>query len=390
MYKLFSSESVTEGHPDKVSDYISDSILDACLEQDPESRVAIETAVTSHYCLLFGEISSKAVLNYESIVKKAIEEIGYTKEAYGYSADTVKIDVRIDKQSEDIAMGVDKSKDKKLGAGDQGLMFGYANQDTDVFLPLPIYLAHRLAEQLSYVRKNEIIPNLRPDGKTQVTIAYDKDNKPEYIHTVVLSTQHDDCWEQEELRKEVLERVIKPVLKDYDTSKTVYQINPTGKFVKGGPHGDAGLTGRKIIVDTYGGFARHGGGAFSGKDATKVDKSAAYMARYIAKNIVASNVATECEIQLAYAIGLSEPVSFSINTFGTEKVDIEKIYEVVYNNFDLTPQGIIETLNLNRPIYKKTSAYGHFGRNLEEFTWEKTNKIELFAKLLYNENGDKK
>lgn len=390
MYKLFSSESVTEGHPDKVSDYISDSILDACLEQDPESRVAIETAVTSHYCLLFGEISSKAVLNYESIVKKAIEEIGYTKEAYGYSADTVKIDVRIDKQSEDIAMGVDKSKDKKLGAGDQGLMFGYANQDTDVFLPLPIYLAHRLAEQLSYVRKNEIIPNLRPDGKTQVTIAYDKDNKPEYIHTVVLSTQHDDCWEQEELRKEVLELVIKPVLKDYDTSKTVYQINPTGKFVKGGPHGDAGLTGRKIIVDTYGGFARHGGGAFSGKDATKVDKSAAYMARYIAKNIVASNVATECEIQLAYAIGLSEPVSFSINTFGTEKVDIEKIYEVVYNNFDLTPQGIIETLNLNRPIYKKTSAYGHFGRNLEEFTWEKTNKIELFAKLLYNENGDKK
>jgi S-adenosylmethionine synthetase len=389
MYKLFSSESVTEGHPDKVSDYISDSILDACLEQDPESRVAIETAVTSHYCLLFGEITSKAVINYESIVKKAIEEIGYTKEAYGYSADTVKIDVRIDKQSEDIAMGVDKSTNKKLGAGDQGLMFGYANHDTDVYLPLPIYLAHRLAERLSYVRKNEIIPNLRPDGKTQVTIAYDKDNKPEYIHTVVLSTQHDDCWKQEDLRKEVLEHVIKPVLADYDTSKTVYQINPTGKFVKGGPHGDAGLTGRKIIVDTYGGYARHGGGAFSGKDATKVDKSAAYMARYIAKNIVASNVAIECEIQLAYAIGLSEPVSFFINTFGTEKVDIEKIYEVVHANFDLTPQGIIETLNLNRPIYKKTSSYGHFGRNIEEFTWEKTNKIELFAKLLYNENGDK-
>lgn len=390
MYKLFSSESVTEGHPDKVSDYISDSILDACLEQDPESRVAIETAVTSHYCLLFGEISSKAVIDYEKIVKKAIQDIGYTKEEYGYSADSVKIDIRVDKQSEDIAIGVDKSKDKQLGAGDQGLMFGYANQDTDVFLPLPIYLAHRLAERLSYVRKNEIIPNLRPDGKTQVTIAYDKDNKPEYIHTVVLSTQHDECWEQKDLRKEVLKHVIKPVLENYDTSKTIYQINPTGKFVKGGPHGDAGLTGRKIIVDTYGGFARHGGGAFSGKDATKVDKSAAYMARYIAKNIVASNVATECEIQLAYAIGLSEPVSFSINTFGTEKVDIEKIYEVVHNNFDLTPQGIIETLNLNRPIYKKTSSYGHFGRNLEDFTWEKTNKIELFAKLLYNENGDKK
>lgn len=390
MYKLFSSESVTEGHPDKVSDYISDSILDACLEQDPQSRVAVETAVTSHYCLLFGEISSKAVINYEKIIKQAIKEIGYTKEAYGYSADSVKIDIRIEEQSEDIALGVDSKGDKKLGAGDQGLMFGYANQDTDTFLPLPIYLAHRLAERLSYVRKHDIIPNLRPDGKTQVTIAYDKNNKPEYIHTVVLSTQHDESWEQEDLRKEVLKHIIKPVLKGYDTTKTIYQINPTGKFVKGGPYGDAGLTGRKIIVDTYGGYARHGGGAFSGKDATKVDRSAAYMARYIAKNIVASNVATECEIQLAYAIGLSEPVSFSINTFGSEKVDLEKIYEVVHQNFDLTPEGIIKALDLNRPIYKKTAAYGHFGRNLSEFTWEKTNKIELFAKLLYNNNGDNK
>ncbi|MCD4826897.1 MAG: methionine adenosyltransferase [Acholeplasmataceae bacterium] len=390
MYKLFSSESVTEGHPDKVSDYISDAILDACLEQDPQSRVAVETAVTSHYCLLFGEITTNAVIDYEKIIKDAIKEIGYTQEAYGYSADTVKIDIRIEKQSEDIALGVDSKGDKKLGAGDQGLMFGYANQDTDTFLPLPIYLAHRLAERLSYVRKNNIIPNLRPDGKTQVTIAYDLNHKPDYIHTVVLSTQHDESWSQEDLRKEVLTHIINPVLKDYDTTKTNYQINPTGKFVKGGPHGDAGLTGRKIIVDTYGGYARHGGGAFSGKDATKVDRSAAYMARYIAKNIVASNVATECEIQLAYAIGLSEPVSFSINTFGSEKVDLEKIYEVVNKNFDLTPEGIIKTLDLNRPIYKKTAAYGHFGRNLEEFTWEKTNKIELFAKLLYNNTGDNK
>lgn len=382
MYKLFSSESVTEGHPDKVSDYISDSILDACLEQDPQSRVAIETAVTSHYCLLFGEISSKAIIDYKEIVKKAIKEIGYTKEAYGYSADSVQIDIRIEKQSADIALGVDKKGHKKLGAGDQGLMFGYANQDTDTYLPLPIYLAHRLAERLSFVRKNNIIKNLRPDGKTQVTIAYDEFNKPDYVHTVVLSTQHDDTWSQEDLRAEVLKHVINPILKDYDTSKAIYQINPTGKFVTGGPYGDAGLTGRKIIVDTYGGFARHGGGAFSGKDATKVDRSAAYMARYIAKNIVASNIATECEIQLAYAIGLSEPVSFSINTFNTEKVPIEKIYEVVRNNFDLTPQGIITTLDLNRPIYKKTSAYGHFGRNLEEFTWEKINMIELFTKLL--------
>lgn len=384
MYKLFSSESVTQGHPDKVSDYISDAILDACLEQDPESRVAVETAVTSHYCLVFGEITSNAKIDYKKIIKQAIHDIGYTKEEYGYSAESVEIDVRIKKQSEDIALGVNTNKDnnKKLGAGDQGFMFGYANQDTDVFLPLPIYLAHRLAERLSYVRQHEIIKNLRPDGKTQVTIAYDENHQIDYVHTVVLSTQHDDVWKQEDLRKEILTHVIQPILKDYDTSKTIYQINPTGKFVTGGPHGDAGLTGRKIIVDTYGGYAKHGGGAFSGKDATKVDRSAAYMARYIAKNIVASNVATECEIQIAYAIGLSEPVSFAINTFETEKVDIKKIYQAVYDNFDLTPQGIIKELKLNRPIYKKTSAYGHFGRNLEEFTWEATNKIEIFQKLL--------
>ena len=382
MYKLFSSESVSEGHPDKLADYISDSILDACLEQDPESRVAIETAVTTHYCLLFGEISTKAKVDYKQIVKQAILDIGYTKEAYGYSVDTVEIDIKIKEQSPDIALGVNKDQHKSLGAGDQGLMFGYANQDTNTFLPLPIYLAHRLAERLSFVRKTKIIEGLRPDGKTQVTVAYDEYHKPSHIHTVVLSTQHDEFWSQSELHKAILKHVIEPVLKDYDTSKTIYQINPTGRFIIGGPHGDAGLTGRKIIVDTYGGYARHGGGAFSGKDATKVDRSAAYMARYIAKNIVASDIATECEIQIAYAIGISEPVSFSINTFNTEKVDIEKIYEAVYQNFDLTPKGIIKTLKLNRPIYKNTAAYGHFGRNHEDFTWEYTDKIEIFKKLL--------
>lgn len=382
MYKLFSSESVTEGHPDKLSDYISDSILDACLEQDPESRVAIETAVTTHYCLVFGEVTTKANIDYIRIIKQAILDIGYTKEAYGYSTDSVKIDIKVKEQSPDIALGVNKDENKSLGAGDQGLMFGYANQDTDTYLPLPIYLAHRLAERLSIVRKHDIVKGLRPDGKTQVTVAYDQNHKPSYIHTVVLSTQHDEFWVQKDLREAIMEHVIKPVLKDYDTSHTIYQINPTGRFIIGGPHGDAGLTGRKIIVDTYGGYARHGGGAFSGKDATKVDRSAAYMARYIAKNIVASNIATECEIQIAYAIGLSEPVSFSINTFGTEKVSLDAIYETVYKNFDLTPKGIIKTLKLNRPIYKKTAAYGHFGRNIEDFTWENTDKIEIFQKLL--------
>jgi S-adenosylmethionine synthetase len=382
MYKLFSSESVTEGHPDKLSDYISDSILDACLEQDPESRVAIETAVTTHYCLLFGEITTKANIDYKEIIKQAILDVGYTKEAYGYSVDTVEIDIKIKEQSADIALGVNKNENKSLGAGDQGLMFGYANSDTDTFLPLPIYLAHRLAERLSFVRKTNIVEGLRPDGKTQVTVAYDENHKIDYIHTVVLSTQHDEFWTQEALHQAMLDHVINPVLKDYDTSKTIYKINPTGRFIIGGPHGDAGLTGRKIIVDTYGGYARHGGGAFSGKDATKVDRSAAYMARYIAKNIVASGVATECEIQLAYAIGVSEPVSVAINTFDTEKVDLDKIYQAVLNHFDLTPKGIIKTLKLNRPIYKKTAAYGHFGRNIEDFSWESLDKIEIFKELL--------
>ncbi|MFA6800915.1 MAG: methionine adenosyltransferase, partial [Acholeplasmataceae bacterium] len=320
--------------------------------------------------------------DYEHIVRTAIKEIGYTKEAYGYNADEVKIDVRIKKQSLDIAQGVNRNDKKSLGAGDQGFVFGYANRDTKTYLPLPIYLAHRLAERLAYVRKEHIVEGIRPDGKTQVTIAYDQNHKFAYVHTIVLSTQHDPEWIQEDLHQSMIEHVIKPVFKDYDLSKTQFKINPTGRFVMGGPHGDAGLTGRKIIVDTYGGYARHGGGAFSGKDATKVDRSAAYMARYIAKNIVASEIADACEIQLAYAIGIAEPVSININTFGTEKVNYELIYDAVVNNFDLTPRGIIKTLDLNQPIYRKTTQYGHFGKSNTDFTWEKLDKIEIFKKLL--------
>lgn len=382
MKKLFSSESVTEGHPDKVADFISDSILDAALKQDPKARVAIETAVTTNYCLLFGEISTTAQIDYEKVAREAIRKIGYTDEAYGYHADHVQVDLRIKPQSPDIAMGVDKTKDKDLGAGDQGFMFGYANNDTIELFPLPIYLAHRLAERLTEVRKKGIIKGLRPDGKTQVTVEYDEHDRPTRIHTVVLSTQHDEYWKQEDLHKEVMKHVINPVLEKYDTTDTIYRINPTGRFVMGGPHGDAGLTGRKIIVDTYGGYARHGGGAFSGKDATKVDRSAAYMARYIAKNIVGSGVADQCEIQIAYAIGVAEPVSVRIDTFGTEKVSLDKIYEVVHESFDLRPGAIIKALDLKQPIFSLTSAYGHFGRNIEAFTWERLDKIALFRKLL--------
>lgn len=382
MKRLFSSESVTEGHPDKVADYISDSIVDACLAQDPESRVACETAVTTDYALLFGEITTNAELDFDKIVKEAIRTIGYDKEEYGYNADTVKVDVLIKPQSPDIAMGVDETKTKEQGAGDQGLMFGYANTDTIELMPLPIYLSHRLAERLSYVRKQGIIKGLRPDGKTQVTVEYNEKNQPIDIHTVVLSTQHDEFWNQKDLKAALMEHVIYPVIGKYDTSNTIFQINPTGRFVIGGPHGDAGLTGRKIIVDTYGGYARHGGGAFSGKDPSKVDRSAAYMARYIAKNIVASGIADQCEIQIAYAIGVAEPVSLSIDTFGSERVELAKIYEAVHRNFDLKPKGIIKTLDLKKPIYKKTAAYGHFGRNEPTFSWEKTDKIAIFRDLL--------
>ena len=381
-YKLFSSESVTEGHPDKVADYISDAILDAALEQDPESRVACETAVTTDYALLFGEITTKATIDFDRVVRDAIKEIGYNKKEYGYNAEDVVIDVKIKPQSPDIALGVDKNEHKEQGAGDQGLMFGYATNETITLMPLPIYLAHRLSERLSYVRKHNIIEGLRPDGKTQVTVGYNEKNQPAFIHTVVLSTQHDESWTQEALHEEIKKHVIEPVLRGYDTTETIYQINPTGRFVIGGPHGDAGLTGRKIIVDTYGGYARHGGGAFSGKDASKVDRSAAYMARYIAKNIVGSGIADQCEIQIAYAIGLAKPVSLRIDTFGTEKVALDAIYEAVNQNFDLRPASIIKTLELKRPIFKKTSNYGHFGREDEAFTWEKLDKIEIFRKLV--------
>ncbi|MCK9235325.1 MAG: methionine adenosyltransferase [Acholeplasmataceae bacterium] len=383
MIKLFSSESVTEGHPDKVSDYISDSILDACLKQDPHARVAIETAVTTDYVLLFGEISTSAHVDYKAIVKQAIHDVGYTNRDSGFSAEEVEIDIRIKEQSGDIALGVNLNKEKELGAGDQGFTFGYANRDTDTFLPLPIYLAHRLAERLAFVRKENLVEGLRPDGKTQVTVAYENE-KPKYIHTIVLSTQHDERWveNQEALHEQIKTHVIYPVLKDYDLSQTIYRINPTGKFVTGGPQGDAGLTGRKIIVDTYGGYARHGGGAFSGKDATKIDRSSAYMARYIAKNIVASGIASACEVQIAYAIGVSEPVSLFIDTFGTEKVALDKIYQAVKKHFTLTPKGMIKMLDLNRPIYKLTSAYGHFGRELPQFVWEKTDRIAIFKELL--------
>lgn len=382
MRKLFSSESVTEGHPDKVADYISDSILDAALEQDPNARVACETAVTTDYALLFGEITTTATIDFETVVKEAIKTIGYNKKEYGYNADDVVIDVKIKPQSPDIALGVDEKENKEQGAGDQGLMFGYATNETITLMPLPIYLAHRLAERLSYVRKQNIISGLRPDGKTQVTVAYNEKNQPVAIHTVVLSTQHDDSWTQEELHNEIIKHVIEPVLRGYDTTETIYQINPTGRFVIGGPHGDAGLTGRKIIVDTYGGYARHGGGAFSGKDASKVDRSAAYMARYIAKNIVGSGIADQCEIQIAYAIGIAKPVSLLINTFGTEKVALDLIYDTVNKHFDLRPASIIKTLDLKRPIFKKTANYGHFGREDEAFTWEKLDKIAIFRNLL--------
>ena len=382
MYHLFSSESVTEGHPDKVADYISDSVLDAVLEQDPDARVACETAVTTDYALLFGEITSKATIDFEHVVKEAIAHIGYNKKEYGYNADDVVIDVRIKPQSPDIALGVDEKDTKEQGAGDQGLMFGYATNETITLMPLPIYLAHRLAERLSYVRKQHIIEGLRPDGKTQVTVAYNEKNQPVYIHTVVLSTQHDDFWDQEDLKQAVMIHVIQPVLSGYDTTQTIYQINPTGRFVIGGPHGDAGLTGRKIIVDTYGGYARHGGGAFSGKDASKVDRSAAYMARYIAKNIVGSGIADQCEIQIAYAIGVAQPVSLAINTFGTERVPLDLIYDTVQTHFDLRPAKIIQTLDLKRPIFKKTASYGHFGREDQDFTWERLDKIAIFRNLL--------
>lgn len=368
---LFTSESVTEGHPDKISDQISDAILDAALSVDPTARVACETLVTTGLVVVAGEITTNAVIDYSRVAREAIREIGYTRAKYGFDCDTCAVLSALDRQSPDIAMGVDTG-----GAGDQGLMFGFACNETEELMPLPIQLAHLLARRLSDVRKSGELPYLRPDGKSQVTVEY-RDGRPFRLEAVVVSSQHDPNVTNEQLRAEIEEKVIKhtvsPELLDKDTK---YHINPTGRFVTGGPQGDAGVTGRKIIVDTYGGYAPHGGGAFSGKDPTKVDRSAAYMARYVAKNIVAAGLADRCQVQLAYAIGVAEPVSVSIDSFGTGRISDTAISKLVRSNFELTPRGIIESLNLRRPIYKATAAYGHFGRNEEGFTWEKTDKAE--------------
>ena len=368
---LFTSESVTEGHPDKISDQISDAVLDAALSVDPTARVACETLVTTGLVVVAGEITTNAVIDYSRVAREAIREIGYTRAKYGFDCDTCAVLSALDRQSPDIAMGVDTG-----GAGDQGLMFGFACNETEELMPLPIQLAHLLARRLSEVRKSGELPYLRPDGKSQVTVEY-RDGRPFRLEAIVVSSQHDPDVTNEQLRAEIEEKVIKhtvsPELLDKDTK---YHINPTGRFVTGGPQGDAGVTGRKIIVDTYGGYAPHGGGAFSGKDPTKVDRSAAYMARYVAKNIVAAGLADRCQVQLAYAIGVADPVSVSIDSFGTGRISDTAISKLVRSNFELTPRGIIESLNLRRPIYKATAAYGHFGRNEEGFTWEKTDKAE--------------
>ncbi len=367
---LFTSESVTEGHPDKIADQISDAILDACIKEDPHSRVACETLTATGLVVIAGEITTKAYVDFQTLVRGVVASIGYDNALYGFDSNTCAVISSINKQSGDIAMGVDTG-----GAGDQGMMFGYATNENENYMPTPIFLAHKLCQKLSEVRRNGTLPYLRPDGKSQVTVEYDENHKPVRIDAVVISSQHSETVSNEELRADILKHVIQAALPaemlDEDTK---YHINPTGRFVIGGPMGDTGLTGRKIIVDTYGGMGRHGGGAFSGKDPTKVDRSACYMARYIAKNIVAAGLADRCEVQLAYAIGVAEPVSVLIDTFGTAKIDEGKIAELVRANFKLTPKGIMESLNLRRPIYRKTAAYGHFGRNDPDFTWEKTDK----------------
>ena len=375
---LFTSESVTEGHPDKICDNISDAFLDEYLKQDPNSRVAIETMVTTDFVVVSGEVTSKAVFDkkaQEELVRKTIREIGYNDKELMFDGDTCKVDLRLHSQSPDISQGVTATEEKEQGAGDQGLMFGYATNETEELMPMPILLAHKLIQKLSEVRRNKTLAWVRPDGKSQVSVKYE-DHKPTKIETVVISTQHAPEISQEEISNEIIDKVIKPVLGNLWNDEIKIHINPTGKFVIGGPHGDAGLTGRKIIVDSYGGFGRHGGGAFSGKDPSKVDRSACYMCRYIAKNLVAAKFADRCEVQLAYAIGVAEPVSLYVNTFGTNKIPENQIEELVRKNFDMKPSGIISELDLKRPIYKKTAAYGHFGRNEPEFTWEKTDKVE--------------
>ena len=392
--RLFTSESVTEGHPDKMCDQISDAILDALMAQDPMSRVACETCTTTGLVLVMGEITTKAYVDIQKIARDTIREIGYTGDEYGFDADTCGVLTAIDEQSADIAMGVDKALEAKenrmseaaldaIGAGDQGMMFGYATNETDEYMPYPISLAHKLARQLTKVRKDGTLNYLRPDGKTQVTVEYDENGKPFRLDAVVLSTQHDPDVTQEQIHKDIKEYVFRPILPaEMVDENTKLFINPTGRFVIGGPHGDSGLTGRKIIVDTYGGYARHGGGAFSGKDCTKVDRSAAYAARYVAKNIVAAGLADKCEIQLSYAIGVAYPTSIMADTYGTGKVDDARLEEIIRENFDLRPAGIIRMLDLRRPIYRKTAAYGHFGRNDLDLPWEKLDKVEELKKYL--------
>ena len=392
--RLFTSESVTEGHPDKMCDAISDAILDALMEKDPMSRVACETASCTGFVLVTGEITTNAYVDIPKIVRETVKEIGYDKSEYGFDGNTCAVMVSIDEQSSDIAMGVDKALEAKenqmseeeleaIGAGDQGMMFGYATNETEEYMPYPISLAHKLAQQLTKVRKDGTLTYLRPDGKSQVSVEYDENDKPVRLEAVVLSTQHDPDVTQEQIHEDIKKYVFDPILPaELIDENTKFFINPTGRFVIGGPHGDAGLTGRKIIVDTYGGYARHGGGAFSGKDCTKVDRSAAYAARYVAKNIVAAGLADKCEIQLSYAIGVAQPTSIMADPFGTGKVSDEKLVEIIRENFDLRPAGIIKMLNLRRPIYKQTAAYGHFGRNDLDLPWEKLDKAEDLKKYL--------
>jgi len=398
--RLFTSESVTEGHPDKMCDAISDAILDALMEKDPQSRVACETATCTGFVLVTGEITTNAYVDIQKIVRDTVKEIGYDRSEYGFDGNTCAVLVAIDEQSADIAMGVDKALEAKqgadkgehamtdeqleaIGAGDQGMMFGYATNETPEYMPYPISLAHKLVRQLTKVRKDGTLTYLRPDGKSQVSVEYDENGKPVRLEAVVLSTQHDPDVTQEQIHEDIRKYVFEPVLPaELIDENTKFFINPTGRFVIGGPHGDAGLTGRKIIVDTYGGYARHGGGAFSGKDCTKVDRSAAYAARYVAKNIVAAGLADKCEIQLSYAIGVAQPTSVMIDTFGTGRLSNEKLVQIVRENFDLRPAGIIKMLDLRRPIYKQTAAYGHFGRDDLNLPWEATDKVELLKKYL--------